>query len=168
MSGFIIKIEITKLCRLVVQKKKKKLSPDFEKFLLTLIKQMSTKPSISLTPAILLLSTAVCAKVGKADILVVGIGKAEMVKGEWIKKGAVVIDCGINHIPGRSHEAFQSISELNQQESEGMFGIYLKASLCLSQMRLSQVGSGWWVMSTTPLPRSRPASSPLYPVVWDP
>uniref|UniRef100_A0A3Q2E442 C-1-tetrahydrofolate synthase, cytoplasmic n=1 Tax=Cyprinodon variegatus TaxID=28743 RepID=A0A3Q2E442_CYPVA len=39
------------------------------------------------------------AEVGKADILVVGIGKAEMVKGEWIKKGAVVIDCGINHIP---------------------------------------------------------------------
>ncbi len=39
-------------------------------------------------------------QVGKADILVVGIGKAEMVKGEWIKKGAVVIDCGINHISG--------------------------------------------------------------------
>uniref|UniRef100_A0A3Q3VUY2 C-1-tetrahydrofolate synthase, cytoplasmic n=1 Tax=Mola mola TaxID=94237 RepID=A0A3Q3VUY2_MOLML len=38
-------------------------------------------------------------EVGKADILVVGIGKAEMVKGEWIKKGAVVIDCGINHVP---------------------------------------------------------------------
>lgn len=41
-------------------------------------------------------------QVGKADILVVGIGKAEMVKGEWIKKGAVVIDCGINHVPGIS------------------------------------------------------------------
>lgn len=39
------------------------------------------------------------AEVGSADILVVGIGKAEMVKGEWLKKGAVVIDCGINHIP---------------------------------------------------------------------
>ncbi|KAG7281237.1 hypothetical protein CRUP_019762 [Coryphaenoides rupestris] len=38
----------------------------------------------------------------KADILVVGIGKAEMVKGEWIKKGAVVIDCGINHVPDES------------------------------------------------------------------
>ncbi|RVE57064.1 hypothetical protein OJAV_G00212580 [Oryzias javanicus] len=38
-------------------------------------------------------------EVGKADILVVGIGRAEMVKGEWIKKGAVVIDCGINHVP---------------------------------------------------------------------
>lgn len=39
-------------------------------------------------------------QVGEADILVVGIGKAEMVKGTWIKKGAVVIDCGINHVPG--------------------------------------------------------------------
>ncbi|XP_072546592.1 C-1-tetrahydrofolate synthase, cytoplasmic isoform X1 [Salminus brasiliensis] len=39
------------------------------------------------------------AEVGKADILVTGIGKPEMVKGEWVKKGAVVIDCGINHIP---------------------------------------------------------------------
>ncbi|GAA6079855.1 C-1-tetrahydrofolate synthase, cytoplasmic [Tachysurus ichikawai] len=42
------------------------------------------------------------AEVGKADILVTGIGKAEMVKGEWVKKGAVVIDCGINHVPDRT------------------------------------------------------------------
>ncbi|KAJ8274920.1 hypothetical protein COCON_G00095450 [Conger conger] len=42
------------------------------------------------------------AQVGQADILVVGAGKAEMVKGEWVKKGAVVIDCGINHIPDSS------------------------------------------------------------------
>lgn len=45
-------------------------------------------------------SVFVLVQVSKADILVVGMGKAEMVKGEWIKKGAVVIDCGINHIPG--------------------------------------------------------------------
>ncbi|KAK2826220.1 hypothetical protein Q5P01_020434 [Channa striata] len=44
-------------------------------------------------------TTDLSAEVGQADILVVGIGKAEMVKGEWIKKGAVVIDCGINYIP---------------------------------------------------------------------
>ncbi|XP_063079742.1 C-1-tetrahydrofolate synthase, cytoplasmic [Engraulis encrasicolus] len=42
------------------------------------------------------------AQVGRADILVVGAGKAEMVKGEWVKDGAVVIDCGINHIPDSS------------------------------------------------------------------
>ncbi|KAL9895512.1 LOW QUALITY PROTEIN: C-1-tetrahydrofolate synthase, cytoplasmic-like [Glossina fuscipes fuscipes] len=36
-----------------------------------------------------------------ADILVVGIGVPEMVKGSWIKPGAVVIDCGINVKPGK-------------------------------------------------------------------
>uniref|UniRef100_A0A8C1AQV7 C-1-tetrahydrofolate synthase, cytoplasmic n=1 Tax=Cyprinus carpio carpio TaxID=630221 RepID=A0A8C1AQV7_CYPCA len=39
-------------------------------------------------------------EVGKADILVTGIGKPEMVRGEWLKDGAIVIDCGINTIAG--------------------------------------------------------------------
>jgi len=34
-----------------------------------------------------------------ADILVAAIGKAEMVKGDWVKPGAVVIDVGINRVP---------------------------------------------------------------------
>uniref|UniRef100_A0A8C4LQB7 C-1-tetrahydrofolate synthase, cytoplasmic n=1 Tax=Equus asinus asinus TaxID=83772 RepID=A0A8C4LQB7_EQUAS len=38
-------------------------------------------------------------EVNKGDILVVAAGQPEMVKGEWIKPGAVVIDCGINYIP---------------------------------------------------------------------
>ena len=33
-----------------------------------------------------------------ADILVAAVGRAEMVKGEWVKPGAVVIDVGINRI----------------------------------------------------------------------
>ena len=33
-----------------------------------------------------------------ADILVAAIGKAEMVKGDWVKPGAVVIDVGINRV----------------------------------------------------------------------
>ncbi|MEQ2163211.1 hypothetical protein GOODEAATRI_027884, partial [Goodea atripinnis] len=33
-----------------------------------------------------------CVQVGRADILVVGAGRAEMVRGEWVKEGAVVID----------------------------------------------------------------------------
>ncbi len=32
----------------------------------------------------------------RADILVAAIGKAEMVKGAWVKPGAVVIDVGMN------------------------------------------------------------------------
>jgi methylenetetrahydrofolate dehydrogenase (NADP+)/methenyltetrahydrofolate cyclohydrolase len=39
---------------------------------------------------------AVCQR---ADILVAAVGRPEMVRGEWIKKGAVVIDVGINRIP---------------------------------------------------------------------
>ena len=33
-----------------------------------------------------------------ADILVAAVGRPEMVKGDWIKEGAVVIDVGINRI----------------------------------------------------------------------
>ena len=36
--------------------------------------------------------------VSRADIVVVGVGKPGLVKGEWIKEGAVVIDVGINRL----------------------------------------------------------------------
>jgi len=38
------------------------------------------------------------AEVAQADIVVAAVGCAEMVKGDWIKKGATVIDVGINRI----------------------------------------------------------------------
>ena len=34
-----------------------------------------------------------------ADIVVVAVGKPGIVRGEWIKPGAVVIDVGINRMP---------------------------------------------------------------------
>jgi methylenetetrahydrofolate dehydrogenase (NADP+)/methenyltetrahydrofolate cyclohydrolase len=34
----------------------------------------------------------------KADIVVVGVGKPGLVKGEWIKPGAIVIDIGMNRL----------------------------------------------------------------------
>ncbi len=34
--------------------------------------------------------------VNRAEILVVAVGKAGLIKGDWIKKGAIVIDVGIN------------------------------------------------------------------------
>ncbi len=36
--------------------------------------------------------------VKEAEILVVAVGKPELVKGEWIKPGAIVIDVGINRL----------------------------------------------------------------------
>ena len=38
------------------------------------------------------------AEVGRADILVAAIGKAELVKGAWVKQGAIVIDVGMNRL----------------------------------------------------------------------
>jgi methylenetetrahydrofolate dehydrogenase (NADP+)/methenyltetrahydrofolate cyclohydrolase len=38
---------------------------------------------------------AVCRR---ADILIAAVGKAEMVKGDWVKPGATVIDVGINRV----------------------------------------------------------------------
>jgi len=37
--------------------------------------------------------------VRRADIVIAAVGRAEMVRGDWIKPGAVVIDVGINRIP---------------------------------------------------------------------
>jgi methylenetetrahydrofolate dehydrogenase (NADP+)/methenyltetrahydrofolate cyclohydrolase len=37
--------------------------------------------------------------VHRADIVVAAVGRPEMIKGEWIKPGATVIDVGINRIP---------------------------------------------------------------------
>ena len=34
-----------------------------------------------------------------ADILVVAVGRPEMVRGDWINPGATVIDVGINRVP---------------------------------------------------------------------
>jgi methylenetetrahydrofolate dehydrogenase (NADP+)/methenyltetrahydrofolate cyclohydrolase len=35
----------------------------------------------------------------RADILVAAVGRPEMVKGDWIKPGAMVIDVGVNRVP---------------------------------------------------------------------
>ncbi|MGE3244718.1 MAG: bifunctional 5,10-methylenetetrahydrofolate dehydrogenase/5,10-methenyltetrahydrofolate cyclohydrolase [Beijerinckiaceae bacterium] len=40
------------------------------------------------------------AATARADIVVAAVGRPEMVRGEWIKPGAVVIDVGINRVPG--------------------------------------------------------------------
>jgi methylenetetrahydrofolate dehydrogenase (NADP+) / methenyltetrahydrofolate cyclohydrolase len=40
----------------------------------------------------------------RAEIVVAAVGKAEMVKGDWIGEGATVIDVGINRIPAPTQE----------------------------------------------------------------
>jgi len=54
------------------------------------------------------------AQVGKADVLIAAVGRPEMIKGEWVKPGAVVIDVGVNRLDdGRlvGDVAFESAKE---------------------------------------------------------
>ncbi len=37
----------------------------------------------------------------QADILCVAVGRAEMVRGDWVKPGAVVVDFGVNDVEGK-------------------------------------------------------------------
>jgi methylenetetrahydrofolate dehydrogenase (NADP+)/methenyltetrahydrofolate cyclohydrolase len=39
--------------------------------------------------------------VRRAQVLIVAVGKAGLIKGEWIREGAVVIDVGINRVGGK-------------------------------------------------------------------
>lgn len=39
--------------------------------------------------------------VGRAEVLVVAVGRPELVKGEWVRPGAIVVDVGINKVGDR-------------------------------------------------------------------
>jgi methylenetetrahydrofolate dehydrogenase (NADP+)/methenyltetrahydrofolate cyclohydrolase len=41
----------------------------------------------------------------RADILVAAVGRPEMVRGSWVKPGAVVIDVGVSRVAGRGLDA---------------------------------------------------------------
>jgi methylenetetrahydrofolate dehydrogenase (NADP+) / methenyltetrahydrofolate cyclohydrolase len=38
--------------------------------------------------------------IGRADIVVAAVGRPEMIRGQWLKPGATVIDVGINRVAG--------------------------------------------------------------------
>jgi methylenetetrahydrofolate dehydrogenase (NADP+) / methenyltetrahydrofolate cyclohydrolase len=61
--------------------------------------------------------------VRQADILVAAIGKAEMVKGDWIKPGAVVIDVGINRVDDASRpRGYRLVGDVAFEEAKEVAG----------------------------------------------
>ena len=46
----------------------------------------------------------------QADVVVVAVGRPEMVNGDWLKKGAVVIDVGITRVPDESSDRGYTIT----------------------------------------------------------
>ena len=59
----------------------------------------------------------------QADILVAAIGKAEMVRGDWIKPGAVVIDVGINRVDDLSRpRGYRLVGDVAFEEAKEVAG----------------------------------------------
>ncbi len=59
----------------------------------------------------------------QADILVAAVGRPEMVRGDWIKPGAVVIDVGINHVDDPSRpRGYRLVGDVNYAEAVEVAG----------------------------------------------
>ncbi|MET0363980.1 MAG: bifunctional methylenetetrahydrofolate dehydrogenase/methenyltetrahydrofolate cyclohydrolase FolD [Sphingobium sp.] len=55
--------------------------------------------------------------VHRADIVVAAVGRPEMVKGEWIKPGATVIDVGINRVPAAEEGKTRLVGDVATAEA---------------------------------------------------
>ncbi len=57
-------------------------------------------------------------EIKQADILVAAIGRAEYIRGNWIKKGAIVIDVGINRIEDKTSEkGYKLVGDINFKQA---------------------------------------------------
>jgi len=57
----------------------------------------------------------------RADILVAAVGRAEMIRGNWIKKGAAVIDVGINRVAGEGGKT-RLVGDVAFEEAKAVAG----------------------------------------------
>lgn len=61
--------------------------------------------------------------VRSADVLVAAVGRAEMVRGDWIKPGAVVIDVGINRVEDSTNErGYRLVGDVAFDEAKEVAG----------------------------------------------
>lgn len=60
-------------------------------------------------------------RVRKADIVIAALGKTQMVKGDWLKPGCVVIDVGINAIDDATKKAgYRLVGDVDTQSAMGI------------------------------------------------
>ena len=57
----------------------------------------------------------------EADLLFAAVGRPEMVKGDWIKPGATVIDVGINRVPGEAGKT-RLVGDVDYKEALAVAG----------------------------------------------
>merc|ERR1719229_1828367 len=57
----------------------------------------------------------------EADIVIAAIGKANFVRGSWLKPGCVVIDVGINAVDDASKKlGYRLVGDVNFDEAQGV------------------------------------------------
>lgn len=57
----------------------------------------------------------------RADILIGAVGRPEMIRGDWIKPGATVIDVGINRVTGADGKS-RLVGDVAFEEAQGIAG----------------------------------------------
>ena len=60
--------------------------------------------------------------VRRADIVVAAVGRPEMVKGSWLREGAVVIDVGINRVAGAEPGKTRLVGDVDFADAMGHVG----------------------------------------------
>lgn len=60
--------------------------------------------------------------VGRADIVVAAVGRPEMVKGDWLKPGATVIDVGINRVPAATEGKTRLVGDVDFTSASAVAG----------------------------------------------
>jgi methylenetetrahydrofolate dehydrogenase (NADP+) / methenyltetrahydrofolate cyclohydrolase len=86
--------------------------------------------------------------VRRADLVVAAVGRAEMVRGDWIKPGAVVIDVGIQRIAGPDGKsrlvgdaAFEEVAQVAGAITPVPGGVGPMTIACLLQNTLQAAGA---------------------------
>jgi len=78
-----------------------------------------------------------------ADILCVAVGRAEMVKGDWIRPGGVVVDFGVNDVDGKmvGDVAYEEASEVAGMITPvpGGTGPMTNVMLCLNVLEAARL-----------------------------
>jgi methylenetetrahydrofolate dehydrogenase (NADP+)/methenyltetrahydrofolate cyclohydrolase len=60
--------------------------------------------------------------VRRADIVVAAVGRPEMIKGDWLKPGATVIDVGINRVPGAEEGKTKLVGDVDFASASAVAG----------------------------------------------
>ena len=68
-----------------------------------------------------------------ADVLVVAIGRPRMVKGDWIKPGAAVIDVGVSEVDG------ELIGDVDFDEAQGIAGLITPSRRGIGPMTITML-----------------------------